>query len=140
MKTCNRCLKSKDFTHFHKNKLTKDGLLNQCKECVLKAQKKFRDENFELMQERNFVKNKNLSSERRQKRYEYTRKWREKNPEKLAAHVAVTQAKIKGILRPEPCKLCGKKAEAHHDDYSKALEVQWLCSYHHKERHRELGW
>lgn len=31
-----------------------------------------------------------------------------------------------------PCIKCGKKkVEAHHEDYSKPLEVLWLCKKHH---------
>jgi hypothetical protein len=41
---------------------------------------------------------------------------------------AVTSGKIKKL----PCKVCGeKKVQAHHEDYSKPLEVIWLCSLHH---------
>jgi hypothetical protein len=36
-----------------------------------------------------------------------------------------------------PCIVCGSlKSEAHHEDYSKPLEVIWLCRRHHMERHR----
>jgi hypothetical protein len=38
-------------------------------------------------------------------------------------------------LIPAPCETCGKKAEAHHDDYSKPLEVRWLCRKHHRMWH-----
>ncbi|KKN59416.1 hypothetical protein LCGC14_0542510 [marine sediment metagenome] len=36
-KTCNRCKLTKALAEFYKHKLTKDGLLGQCKECVGKA-------------------------------------------------------------------------------------------------------
>ena len=39
-------------------------------------------------------------------------------------------------LEKQPCEICGKKAEAHHDDYDKPLEVRWLCFEHHREWHR----
>jgi len=29
------------------------------------------------------------------------------------------------------------KAEAHHGDYTKPLEVQWLCKEHHWAHHNE---
>ena len=36
----------------------------------------------------------------------------------------------------KPCEICGAKAEAHHDDYDKPLEVRWLCFSHHREWHK----
>lgn len=40
-----------------------------------------------------------------------------------------------GIERPR-CELCTEVAEAHHDDYSKPLEVKWLCLKHHRLYHK----
>lgn len=54
------------------------------------------------------------------------------NPEKTGAYRAVYNAK----LPKQPCEVCGAPAEAHHNDYSKPLEVRWLCSLHHKELHK----
>ena len=48
------------------------------------------------------------------------------------AYNAVAAAKRKGDLKPEPCSACGAKAEAHHNDYDKPLEVVWLCRKHHR--------
>ncbi len=57
------------------------------------------------------------------------------NPEKVAAHNAVYRAVQAGHLTPGGCEKCGASAEAHHDDYSKPLEVRWLCRRHHREHH-----
>jgi ribosomal protein S27AE len=36
------------------------------------------------------------------------------------------------------CSKCGAKAQAHHDDYKKPLDVRWLCPKHHGEHHRNV--
>lgn len=51
------------------------------------------------------------------------------------------------ITRPETCEECGMKPppftdgrtpiQAHHDDYSKPLEVRWLCQRCHHKHHKE---
>lgn len=39
-------------------------------------------------------------------------------------------------IRRQPCQKCGEpNADAHHEDYSKPLEIIWLCKRHHKEIH-----
>ena len=39
---------------------------------------------------------------------------------------------------PEPCEVCGiPESHAHHDDYSRPLDVRWLCEKHHKQLHKE---
>jgi ribosomal protein S27AE len=43
-------------------------------------------------------------------------------------------------LIKQPCEVCGNlKAQAHHDDYSKPLQVRWLCQKHHTEHHQKGG-
>ena len=40
-----------------------------------------------------------------------------------------------GKVKRQPCEVCGAQpAEAHHEDYSKPLDVEWLCPTHHRER------
>lgn len=41
----------------------------------------------------------------------------------------------RGKLERKPCEVCGEKAQMHHNDYSKPLEVTWLCRKHHLELH-----
>lgn len=42
-----------------------------------------------------------------------------------------------GRLEPQPCFCCGKRAQAHHPDYSAPLAVVWLCTTHHAEVHKQ---
>ena len=42
-----------------------------------------------------------------------------------------------GAVIPQPCVVCGDKAEGHHDDYGRPLDVVWVCREHHTELHLE---
>ena len=47
-----------------------------------------------------------------------------------------TYALKRGIIKAEPCEVCGNtNSEKHHDDYDKPLEVRWLCKRHHGRQH-----
>lgn len=60
------------------------------------------------------------------------------NPQ--TAHAIVCAARKRGEIIPEPCERCNAPdALAHHEDYSKPLEIMWLCPSCHMQRHRELG-
>lgn len=64
---------------------------------------------------------------------------RAKNPEKISARTAVNHAVTSGKLIRQPCLRCSAaKAEAHHLDYSKPLEVEWLCHRCHRAEHGRL--
>lgn len=63
-------------------------------------------------------------------------KWRARNPIKAWAHVATASGIRRGLIKPQPCEVCGaEKAEAHHDDYHRPLVVTWLCREHHRQVH-----
>ena len=65
-------------------------------------------------------------------------KWKRRNSRAARAHRTVARAIRKGELQRLACEVCGEaKSEAHHDDYSDALKVRWLCRKHHKEHHRK---
>ena len=60
-------------------------------------------------------------------------KRREKHPEKYYAR-AQTQK-----LEKQPCQECNTfPVHAHHEDYSKPLDVLWLCPEHHNKRHQTI--
>ena len=68
--------------------------------------------------------------------YHAEEKWTKKNPEKRKVHELLREAVRLGIVDKSPCKVCGaKKSVAHHPDYSKPLEVIWLCAIHHRQAH-----
>ena len=62
------------------------------------------------------------------------------NAKKVAARQIVRMAIVGGILVKQPCERCGAvEVEAHHEDYDKPLEVNWLCLSDHRKLHRERG-
>lgn len=66
--------------------------------------------------------------------------WENRNKHKRYAQGAVCRAIKNGRLTRQPCEKCGElRVQAHHDDYSKPLDVKWLCVKHHAERHVELN-
>ncbi len=64
------------------------------------------------------------------------REWRLRFPERKRAHYLLGNAVRDGRIIKQPCRKCGsKKSEAHHPDYMKPLDVEWLCLKHHREGH-----
>lgn len=68
-----------------------------------------------------------------------TKRYNDKNKEKQLARTLLNVAVRSGRLpRPTACEVCGgygQRIEAHHKDYSKPLEVMWLCSVCHGKIH-----
>jgi hypothetical protein len=67
----------------------------------------------------------------------------DKENEKASASRLMARAIKTGVLSKQPCEVCGstKSIHGHHDDYSKPLEVRWLCAVHHGSHHmKERIW
>jgi hypothetical protein len=72
--------------------------------------------------------------------YDRARGHRGYGAEKDRARNATMKAIIAGRLVRQPCEVCGAaKVDAHHDDYSKPLDVRWLCRLHHMAIHRKVA-
>ena len=61
------------------------------------------------------------------------------SPKRVKATTELNRAVRNGDIVKQPCEVCGDiEAEAHHNDYTKPLEVAWLCSRHHKRLHSKI--
>jgi hypothetical protein len=102
----------------------KDGHLNKSKEC---AKKDVRAERLDPVQRE------------RIREYDRIRGCRNKPATptaqfKRSVRTIIGNALRDGRIVKVPCEICGNpKSQAHHDDYSKPLEVRWLCFTHHRE-------
>ena len=84
--------------------------------------------------------NRAYSSKHSGNRAQRTAAYRSRYPERRIAHQAVqTALRNKSLVRAQ-CEVCGiDNTEAHHDDYSKVLNVRWLCHKHHMELHWSIA-
>ena len=62
-------------------------------------------------------------------------KYKQQYPERDKAVSLANRKLPKGNCEVENCNIIGEK---HHDDYSKPLEVRYLCMKHHREFHKAV--
>lgn len=133
VKTCFKCGDIKRIEMFYKHPGMKDGRLGKCKECT----KADVSENYAMRRRQysDYDKKRFKTPERKAQMKEAQRIRRKKNPEKYKAYNAVSNAVRVGRLVREPCVYCGDpKSQGHHDDYSKPLDVRWVCFKCHREK------
>jgi len=127
-KNCLKCNKIKLINEFHKQISMADGHTTQCKACRKISDGINRQANKEkIALYRQTAKRKEAENKRH-------RAYRQKYPEKCLAGSLLRSAVRYGKIERKPCCVCGEiKSEGHHDDYSKPLDVSWLCNKHHIE-------
>lgn len=149
-KRCFKCLCVKPLAEFYKHAAMGDGHLNKCKDCTKKDVTEHRLANLDRV--RAYDKTRASMAHRVAARKEYAqtpagRQSHKKSlkasalryPERTSARYALSNAIRDGKVTPWPvCAVpeCDHtKPEAHHPDYSKPLDVVWLCPSHHKAAH-----
>ncbi len=137
-KTCFKCKGTKPFAEFYKHIAMADGRLNKCKECAksdVKANRLARLEQCAEYERMRFTR-----PERREQMKRCAAKRRLNRPVRDRAGYITRNAVRDGRLVRKPCEVCGttERVQAHHDDYSKPLEVRWLCFVHHRQAHGQL--
>lgn len=144
-KVCRKCGKEKAGEDFYSGWT--------CKECIKAYQRKRREEKLDEVREYDRKRSNLPHRVRARKEYQKTeagriagakakRKWQEQNPERKAAHTILGNRLRSGeITKPDRCGECGKKTRihGHHDDYSKPLDVKWVCGKCHKNIHANIN-
>ncbi len=127
MKICTKCGLAKDESEFHRQTTSKDGLKCWCKKCSKKIAHDYYLDNQKLIKERASKWKKDNPKRKAESAVKYSIKQRAEHPERKIARNAVNNALRDGRLKKEPC-LCGKtEVEGHHENYSKPLEIEWMC-------------
>ena len=129
MKWCPKCKQDKGLSEFHKNRSSKDGLQSWCKICRAKWGKS--DPEYHKKYSQTEMGKQAIRRSAENQRY--------KDPAKVKARQTVNNAVRDGRLtRPDTCKSCKKEkfVQGHHEDYSKPLDVDWLCLECHRKLER----
>lgn len=129
MKLCAKCGEAKPETEFYSHPHTADRFMALCKECHKAAATRRRRTN-PAVQEYDRARGSRMKPG-------YIKERREAFPEMYRAHTAVGNALRSGKLKREPCLFCEatENIHGHHRDYSKPLDVVWLCAKCHRRLH-----
>lgn len=151
-KVCFACNEEKPLTEFYRAPTAADGRAGKCKECTkaaVRANRAARIEYYREYDRRRFQEN----PERRAAQLAQMRSipssvtqpgkdaYRARNREKASATISVNNAVRDGRLaKRSTCEICGSsdRIHGHHHDYSKPLDVWWLCDHCHKHLHRMM--
>lgn len=134
MKQCIRCARELPAAEFYRHDGMADGTLNKCKSCCRADAIRNRTEKRDYYRE--YDRLRASTQQRKQCLASRLKRYRASHPLKNAARASVRRAIASGRLQRMPCEVCGEvQVDAHHDDYSRALEVRWLCRRHHLEVH-----
>ncbi len=134
LKVCFKCGLQKSIEDFYVHPRMADGRLGKCKECT-----KIDVRNRPKALTRAYDRRRAQTPERRAALLRQQSRQRAAHPEKFRARSAVSSAIRRGALARQPCRDCGSTVdvEGHHPDYSKPLDVVWLCDpCHHTEHQR----
>lgn len=136
-KRCPWCDTTKPKTGFYKDAARYDGVCYLCKVCWglkrRKMYKKHREKYKEI--------GKKWYAEHKDEMHKKGRKWYHDNKERMHVYWKVRKALMHGTLKKGACEVCGEeKVQAHHDDYSKPLDVRWLCVHHHQQHHAKQNY
>jgi hypothetical protein len=121
MRMCIDCGETKPLEEFQRNAPSAGGRLRFCRDCasIRAAASRAR-----------------FSEDRRA--YDRRRGFRHPGSLKLAARNAIAHGLRAGTIERRPCEVCCSEAEAHHPDYTRPLDVVWLCKTHHARAHRRV--
>jgi len=133
-KQCFKCKQEKPLGLFYKHPQMADGHLGKCIECTKKDVCENRAKN--LGRIRAYDRQRAKLPHRRKNSLIISKRWRS-DPEKRGVASKVARAVRSGaIKKSKQCEECGEGGliHGHHEDYSKPLDIVWLCPACHSKR------
>lgn len=146
-KQCKDCGIEKPLADFYAHKQMADGHLNKCIQCKKSYQYVYRETNLDVIRAYDRKRGRTVERKFANLRWQQAnsgvhnkacRKWDRANRHKSNASLRIYRAIKRGDLTRGTCETCGTndRIHGHHADYSKPLDVQWLCEAHHRKEHR----
>jgi hypothetical protein len=142
IKYCWKCKGRKPLDEFYSNKAAPSGISGICKDCARtmalsryhakRAENRARGRNYYRLNKEKVLARQKATSKAR------AGIWYANNKEKHLARARVRYALQTGkIIKPKECSACHLqlKLQGHHEDYSKPLEIIWLCQQCHDHKH-----
>lgn len=135
-KQCFKCGDTKPLDAFYRHPMMADGHLNKCAECTKADVRSARAARLEYYQayDRARAKQPHRVADRVKRAKAHPTRRPEPDPLKRAARVALGNAVRAGnVVKPPECQVCSvcDDLHGHHEDYTKPLEVIWVCSACH---------
>ena len=127
-KKCFKCKRVLPLSMFYKHPQMGDGHLNKCKECTVLDVRLYRDGNGEKIR----------AYDRARASDRHKVEFKDRHPLKKAAQTTLGNAvKYGKVVKPQFCIRCWSvgKIHGHHRDYSRPLDVIWLCPRCHAIEH-----
>jgi hypothetical protein len=135
---CGGCCEWLVDAEFYSDARAPNGLKSHCRKCHSESSIRTRDEDNARMHRRESARRVRAADPERVRAREQGRPKRPSS-QKTRARCQLNRAVRSGqIARPDSCEACGAsgRIEGHHRDYSKPLDVRWLCSLCHGAEHR----
>ena len=141
MKICTKCKQefSATLENFYGHFTNKDRLFSKCKKCIAIRNRKFRQTEQGKLYMKVYQKAHRQLEKTKSAHRQRQREYRLAFPEKIKAHHIVNTAISADYLRGSVfCERCGlpAKTQGHHKDYSRPLEIDWVCEICHKAIHK----
>lgn len=161
LRVCASCSTPKPRDSYYKDRRSPDGCKSRCKTCDEAAKRRNKKQKTARQLELDRLRRRRYREKHPESVILASRKWREANRERLREadrvrrrngyvrppepdYIARTRWLLKSavksgkVVKPKICSGCGAKARlhGHHADYSKPIDVKWLCSICHGLQHR----
>lgn len=137
---CSTCKNFFSKEDFYKNKRTILGITSECKKCFSATSIRTRSiENSRKLNREHMDRYKIKKSDEIKKKDRIRSKLKNKTPKVICRNELNNAVKKGYVIKPKYCTECGgdKNIQGHHEDYSKPLNVIWLCSMCHAKRHHK---